>query len=97
MSCLLHGGQGCDGFGVSVAQEDQGQFLGGGEGSSLEDHGLVFRHGKTRVGMLLVGTVKALFEKIKSEETLDNELEISIDVVIVYKILVPTSWEMEDK
>ena len=32
-----------------------------GGGSSL-DHGPVFYHGKTREGMLLVGTIKALFE-----------------------------------
>lgn len=43
-----------------------------GGGSSL-DHGTVFYRGKTREGMFLVGTIKALFEN-KSEKSLDNKL-----------------------
>lgn len=42
-------------------------------GGSFLDHGTVFYRGKTREGMPLVGTIKALFEN-KSEKTLDNEL-----------------------
>lgn len=48
-----------------------------GGGSSL-DHGPGFLPWEDQEGMLLVGTIKALFEN-KSEKTLDNELEIATE------------------